>query len=104
MKAAGSGRELRSDLCRAFRPTRQTSGGGSRQTDSRSRPPLESGRDADAPLLFWEWEFIHKGQNGGGGGSGTSVGGLKPECVITTITQDCSYLEQNDFVSFSLIT
>lgn len=47
----------------------------SRQTDSRSQPPLESGRDADAPLLFWEVdsseEFIHKGRNGGGGGSGT---------------------------------
>ena len=28
--------------------------GGDRQTDSRSQTPLESGRDADAALLFWE--------------------------------------------------
>lgn len=50
----------------------------SRQTDSRSQPPLELGRDTDAPLLFWEVdsckEFTQKRRNsGGGGGSGTSV-------------------------------
>lgn len=77
VKAAGFRSWTRVRSLSFLQTSRAGGWGGDRQTDSRSQTPPESGRDADAALLFWEADStensVHRGGNGGGGGgSGTS--------------------------------
>lgn len=57
----------------------------SRQTDSRSPTPLESGREADAALLFWEVDSSVKGVNGGGGGRNVCNDKPKLGCLLSPL-------------------